>query len=257
MLKLLKTDDLDLVVGSRFLGNTVKGLSAQREKMSRFGNKLCRYVTKASLSDPLSGFFMIRRNVIEQNVSRLSNQGFKILLDIMATHTSPLKFKEIGFQFRERVHGESKLDTLVLLEFFKVLLEKTIGRYLSPQLVFFMGVGGLGALVHFSILSLCFKHFHVNFLTSQTLATYTSMTFNFFLNNFFTYRDQRKKGLKVLSSFFLFILICSVGAFLNISVSDYLFQQGWNWIISGFVGILAGAFWNYITNSTLTWKSKP
>jgi dolichol-phosphate mannosyltransferase len=120
-----------------------------------------------------------------------------------------------------------------------------------------MGVGGLGALVHFSILSLCFKHFHVNFLTSQTLATYTSMTFNFFLNNFFTYRDQRKKGLKVLSSFFLFILICSVGAFLNISVSDYLFQQGWNWIISGFVGILAGAFWNYITNSTLTWKSKP
>jgi dolichol-phosphate mannosyltransferase len=72
--------------------------------------RVSRIICQADIADPMSGFFMLRREVLEGALRRLCGHGFKILLDILAS--SPrLRAKELPYEFRERQHGESKLDT--------------------------------------------------------------------------------------------------------------------------------------------------
>ena len=76
----------------------------------------------STLSDPMSGFFMMRRERFEELAPQLSSQGFKILLDIVATARGSLRIAELPFVFGERQHGESKLDTRVALDFAALVL---------------------------------------------------------------------------------------------------------------------------------------
>jgi hypothetical protein len=70
-----------------------------------------RIICQADIADPMSGFFMLRREVLEGALRRLCGHGFKILLDILASSPRPLRAKELPYEFRKRQHGESKLDT--------------------------------------------------------------------------------------------------------------------------------------------------
>ena len=102
----------DLAVASRYLyGGSAAGLSKQRSRVSRGSNTLVRLLLGIDLTDPMSGHFMIRRDVFETLAPALSSQGFKILLDILATGRGRLRTVELPSTFRERQHGESKLDS--------------------------------------------------------------------------------------------------------------------------------------------------
>jgi len=256
MIARLEQGDCDIVVGSRYVeGGGVGDWSAQRLSFSRFATQLSRLVVKADLSDPMSGFFLIRREAFDGAVRRLSGQGFKILLDLMASAPAPLRVAETPYTFRNRVHGESKLDSAVLWDFAALLLDKLVGRFVPVRFVMFVFVGGLGVVVHFAVLSLLFQAMSQGFMISQTIAAVVAMTFNFFVNNALTYRDRRLRGAGQLARGLLsFYAVCSVGLVANIGIANFLFEGAYAWWLSGIAGILVGAVWNYAASAVFTWK---
>ncbi|WP_332639208.1 glycosyltransferase, partial [Escherichia coli] len=99
MLDALEGDGgLDVAIGSRFVdGGGTGEWDDDRVAKSAFATKLSRRVLKADLSDPMSGFFMIRTEIVRGLVPTLSAIGFKILLDIMTASPRPLKFLELPY----------------------------------------------------------------------------------------------------------------------------------------------------------------
>ncbi|MDZ4288604.1 MAG: glycosyltransferase family 2 protein [Prosthecobacter sp.] len=257
MLQRLRDEDLDIVVASRFLQDSrLEKFSSTRERMSRLGNGLSRLLTRCALTDPLSGFFMLKRSLIDEVVPRLNGQGFKILLDIFASSTRPLRFAEVPFVFRQRHSGESKLDTLVSLEFLLLVADKCLGRVMPLRFLTFLLVGFSGLALHLSLLWLFFRQGHLPFYGAQAGATLMAMTSNFFLNNQATYRDRRLKGSALWLGLLSFYAICSIGAFVNFTMADFLFARTVPWMLAGLVGASVSAVWNYGVNSTITWSPK-
>ncbi|MET0546873.1 MAG: glycosyltransferase family 2 protein [Caulobacterales bacterium] len=258
MLELLRGGEYDLVVGTRYIeGGASDGLSGYRKAISQFATRLAQIVTRTKLSDPMSGFFMITRDAFESAVRRLSGQGFKILLDIVASSERPLRVAELPFEFRARQFGESKLDSAVATEYLMLLLDKTIGRYVPVRFLMFVLVGGLGLTIHMAVLSVTYGLSHVPFMASQLLATVCAMTFNFFLNNYLTYRDIRLKGAaQLVTGLLSFYAVCSVGAVANVGIANYMFTERYSWWLAGVAGVLVGAVWNFAASSIFTWKTK-
>lgn len=256
MLRLLQVDRLDIVVGSRFAsGSHLGSFPRGRERLSRLANRVSRWVTGADLSDPMSGYFVLRRELLDEVVHKLSGKGFKILLDIFASAGRPLRFSEVPLDFRPRHSGTSKLDTLVALEFAILLTDKTLGRLVPVRFVLFVLVGLTGLLVHLAALSLSFKGLGLGFYASQAIATVTAMTVNFLLNNKFTYRDRRLSGLGLLRGLLSFYAACSLGALVNLLVAKAAFDVGVAWALAGLLGAGVGSVWNYAMTQTFTWKS--
>src|SRR6266851_7613298 len=144
MLKALKNRACDLAVGSRYVpGGGVGEWDSSRANISGFATRLSRVICRVSIADPMSGFFMARRDVFEGAMRRLSGQGFKILLDLIASSPQPLRIKELPFQFRQREHGVSKLDTLVAWEFGMLLADKLIGNVMPVSFAIFAFITAL------------------------------------------------------------------------------------------------------------------
>ena len=259
MLEALKKDGTEIVVGSRFVpGGDVGEFAANRIKISKAGARLARLIVKQDLSDPMSGFFMLRRDVFERVVRHLSAKGFKILLDIFASSPTPLKAVELPFTFGSRIKGESKLDTMVAWEYAMLLLDKMLGAYVPVRFLMYLGVGTFGLLVHFIVLWFGYKSQGLAFAQAQSIATAIAMVFNYWLNNVITYRDQRLKGIRFVYGFFSFAIICSIGALSNIGVASALYMEdSQTWWVAGIAGGLLGSVWNYAMTSVFTWRVKP
>jgi dolichol-phosphate mannosyltransferase len=261
LLAAVRDEGIDLAVGSRYtVGGGTGDWSADRQLVSRFATRLSRLVLKADLKDPMSGFFLLRREVLEEAVRELSGIGFKILLDIFASVPRPLRFREIPYTFRPRQAGESKLDSVVAWEYLIMLLDKSIGRYVPIRFVPFAFIGGIGVFVHMAVLWVVFQAMDRSFVAGQTIATLVAMTSNFFLNNMFTYRDRRLRGWGLVRGWVSFTLACSLGAVANVGIATYLFESDAagdiGWVLSALAGIIVGAVWNYAVTSVYTW-SKP
>lgn len=262
MLRALRAGEGDVVVGSRYVeGGGVGAWDRQRLRASQLATKAAGIVARAHLTDPMSGFFMIERNAFMTAVRRVSGQGFKILLDLLASSERPLRVVELPYTFRTRQHGESKLDTMVIWEYGVLLLDKMFGRYIPVRFLLFMMVGGAGVVVHMGVLAAL--QAQVSFVGAQSAATIIAMTFNFFVNNVLTYRDKRLRGFwNVLRGLLLFYAVCSVGAIANVGIANFLFQSenqtlvSGNWFLSGLAGILVGAVWNYGASAVFTWRQK-
>jgi len=257
MLATLKARRLDLVVGTRFAPHgSIGELSRGRLLISRLGRLLSRAVSRADLSDPMSGYFVVHRDFLEETVRRLSGQGFKILLDLFASSPRHVRFAEVPYRFRQRQHGRSKLDAPVLLEYITLIGDKLLGRYLPVRSVIFVLVGLFGLVIHLAILGLCFRIFEIQFYYSQVIATLMAMTTNFNLNNVFTYRDRRLRGLSLLWGHLSFYLICSIGAIANFQIAQLLFELSVPWALAGALGAVVGAVWNFGVSSTFTWRRR-
>ena len=257
MIGVLETDQADVVVASRFAPEgDASGLDgSRRHLLSSSGNWMVQTLLKIHIFDPMSGFFMIRRQVFDEHASKLSGRGFKILVDLLASSPTRLRVMELPMRFRPRNSGSSKLDLSVELAFLAMLLEKTGGGIVSPRFLAFSLVGGTGILVHLVVLRLALAA-SFPFAFSQALAGVVAMTSNFWLNNATTYRDQKLVGWRFLSGLLSFYAICSVGFFTNVGVSQALFAQHYSWWLSGVLGAAVGAVWNYSVSSAMTWKRR-
>jgi dolichol-phosphate mannosyltransferase len=254
MLDILRQGDSDIVVGSRYApGGDIGDWDARRARMSRFAMRLSRVLVPAELTDPMSGFFMMRRSVLDGSVHRLSAIGFKILTDVFASFPQPLRFKELPYRFRVRRAGQSKLDSVTVWDYVMLLLDKMIGRWIPVRFLAFSIVGAMGVAVHFAVLTLCLQGLHSGFVAGQAVATLCAMTFNYAVNNVLTYRDMRLRGLRWLRGWASFVLACSIGGIANLGVASTVYGLGHGWFPSAFAGILVGAVWNYGVTMMLTW----
>jgi dolichol-phosphate mannosyltransferase len=256
MLAKIKAERLDIVVASRHVSEGSLGEWRQaRVRISDFATRLSRMVVKAELSDPMSGFFIIERMAFAGAMRRLSGQGFKILLDLFASTPRPFAFAELPLRFRQRVHGESKLDTLVAWEYLMLLVQKLIGPAVPVRFLLFSLIGGLGVGVHLATLRSVLA-VGASFAVAQGVATVVAMTGNFLLNNLFTYRDRRLRGWRVLSGLASFYAVCGAGAAANVGIAAYV-AGGHSWWLAGLAGAAVSVVWNYAMSSIFTWSASP
>jgi dolichol-phosphate mannosyltransferase len=254
MLEVLRADRADIAVGSRYMpGGSTGEWDQQRAALSRLATVAGRFVIRQPVSDPMSGFFMLRREVLESSVHRLSAVGFKILLDLLASSPQRLRIAEVPFTFRQRFGGASKLDEMVVWEYAMLLADKTIGRYVPVRFIAFAAVGGLGVFVHMAVLTVLLKGLALPFGPAQATATGLAMVFNFALNNVLTYRDMRRTGWEWWRGLVSFMAACSVGALANVGIATYLFESQTTWFMAALAGVLVGAVWNYAVTQLYTW----
>lgn len=257
MLETLRSGKADLVAASRHIeGGSAEAFGKSRGAISRLATKLTRNVLSVPLSDPMSGFFMMRRDRFDAIALKLSPVGFKILLDIVATAGPSLRVVEQSYIFGKREQGESKFNIQIGLEFLGLLLAKLTGDLVDPRFIFFALVGATGLAVHLVVLKLALASGGQNFTVAQSIATFVAMTSNFLLNNEVTYRDRRLKGLAMFGGFLGFCAIGSVGALTNVGLANWLYYQRSVWWVAGAAGAVMGLLWNYALSSLFVWRTR-
>ncbi len=244
----------DLAIGTRYAnGGGVGDWDAARHKASIWATHLAQKITKISMSDPMSGYFVVSRETLMSAMPKLSGVGFKILLDIVASSTRQVKIAEVPYEFRTRQSGESKIGALVAAEYIALLADKTVGRFIPLRLLAFLIVGSLGVGVHLSVLGVALWA-GIAFLTAEIVAVVTAMTFNFFINNIFTYRDRQLRGWKMVRGLATFYAVCTLGGIANIGIGTWVNAQDGRWWLAGLAGVIVGAVWNFAASSYLTWR---
>lgn len=264
MLKAVASGECDVAVASRFAegASTEEWGRPDRVRASSIANAIARKVTGVDLSDPMSGYFMLRAESLRASAPNLSGVGFKILLDILATSEQTMRIKEFPLNFAARAEGESKLDRTVVFEFLVGLYDKWLGRIIPTRFALFGTIGAMGVVVHMAVLSAFLAlageglrgNVVTNFELGQTLAAMVAMTFNFFLNNALTYADKRLTGAAALTRGWIkFGLTCSVGLLANVGVAAVLVRFGFHEYPAALAGIVIGSVWNFALSSKFVW----
>jgi len=255
MLETLVRGDADIVVASRYMeGGSTGELAPARVRVSRVASVLGQALA-GGLSDPMSGFFMVRRTYLEKVVRRLYGRGFKILLDLIAAAGGSVRIRELPYHMRSRKHGESKLSARVVAEFFMLVLYHLFGRLVPARFFVFCAVGLVGVGVHLAVLWTSYTVLETSFVLSQSLATGVAMTSNFFINNAFTYADQRLRGGALGRGLLTFYVACGVGAIINVAIADWLYLMSVRYWLAGLAGAGIAAVWNFFTTASITWGS--
>jgi dolichol-phosphate mannosyltransferase len=253
----LAAEKANLAIGTRVRGAGEGGLSPARQKLSGLGAWFFHHLTGAPVADPMSGFFMIRRDIVSKLAPRLSSDGFKILVDVLLTAGGSLKIVEVPYSFRKRAAGESKLTPLVALDFLGLVGHHASGGLLPIRFVLFAIVGAVGLVVHIAALT-AFRLWlgTSDFSAGQVAATLVAMASNFILNNEITYRTYRYRGLAKLKGFIAFAVGCSVGALANIDIASFLYRSNQTWWVAGLAGALLSVVWNYAVSTNLIWRPR-
>jgi dolichol-phosphate mannosyltransferase len=244
--------DIDVVVASRYVdvGSAEGGFSRARRRGSRLATRLAKLATRLALSDPMSGFFLVRRTALDGVAPRVSPHGFKVLFDILACADPPLRAAELPLVFRPRLEGESKLDRRVVLEYLALLGSKVSGDLISPRALVYALVGSTGLAVHLLVLNGLRS---LGFGEANLLAAAAAMTSNYLLNNEITYRDRRRRGLNLLWGYLKFAALCALGLAINVSVGEFAYEHLHNRDLSAVAGAVAAAAWNYGSTAVALW----
>jgi len=258
MLAKIRAERLDIIVASRYTdAGSVGDWQRSRVVISDVAGRLSRLVVKADLTDPMSGFFMVERNAFAAAMRSLTGQGFKILLDLFASSPRPLAFAEVPLSFRQRLHGESKLDTLVAWEYLMLVLQKLVGPAVPVRFLLFSSIGALGIGTHLLTLWFGTHMLAIAFPVGQAIATVIAMTGNFLLNNLFTYRDRRLRGRRLVTGLISFYAVCGAGGAANVGVASYVAGGHHSWWLAGLAGAAVSVVWNYAMSSIFTWSGSP
>ncbi len=256
MLNTMMAGQTDLIIASRYVEPTddVEGLSAVRETGSRLANWLGRLVLRQDVSDPVSGFFMIRRERIEAVAPRLTTEGFKILFDVIASQREPLRIVELPYTFKERQAGGSKLDRRIVIDYLGLLLSKLSGGVIPSRALLFGMVGATGLGVNLGALYLILALApHVAYPLAVLFAGATAMTTNYLINNEITYRDRRRRGFGLFVGYLKFAALCSIGLAANVAVSTLVDQTTHIRPLASVSGPVFAALWNYATTAIAVW----
>ncbi len=245
----------DLVIGTRLRKESAGSLSLTRQRLSDMGAWFFGRIGGAAVTDPMSGFFMIRREIVSRLAPRLSPDGFKILADVVLSAGGNLNIVEVPYAFRRRNAGESKLTPLVAIDFLGLVVHHTTAGILPIRFVLFAMIGAVGLVVHIAALSAVVEWFNMlTFDFGQLIATLLAMASNFILNNEITYRAYRYRGPSLIVGFVAFALGCSVGAIANIDVASWLHKANQTWWVAGLAGALLSVVWNYAVSTNLIWR---
>ena len=244
----------DVAVATRYAeGGSTGSWSNGRRRLSEAATRWAKALLGVTLSDPMSGFFAVRRDVVEAVAPRLSNIGWKILLDLVASSPTPLRTVETPYTFRERRAGDSKLDLRTTQEFVILVLEKLLGRFVPVRFLMFAAVGSIGLLVHLAVLGMAMAG-GLEFRWAQTAAVMVAVAFNFLLNNSVTYRDIRLRGVAFWRGLLAFYGVSLVGAVGDVGVGAMVYRYDQVWWLAGAAGVAVGVVWNFAASSAVTWR---
>ena len=259
-LNCIDSSKVDIVVGSRFkTGSKIRGLSKKRERGSSLANALARlslYGYYSYLTDYMSGFFVFKRKVCLQFIEKIDVNGFKFFYELLAVSKGKFKVNEIPILFKERLHGNSKLDLPVVWDFFISLIHSFIRRIIPRRAVSFALVGSIGVFVQ--LFTIYFLIGVLNFAFRQVLPVgiIVAASSNFIINNLLTFRKNRLVGKSFFFGLFKFLLVSSLPIIANIGVTNLFYSQlSVNTFISQIGGILVVFIWNYAASSKVVWNN--
>jgi dolichol-phosphate mannosyltransferase len=253
MLDLLREGQAELVIGSRYLDleETVEGLSPIRRKVSLAARGMAAAVLHTPVTDPVSGFFMIRRERVLAVAPRLSVEGFKILFDLIICQPGPMLIVELPYRFKARTGGASKFDMRAAIDYAALVGSRMSGNVVSPQMLLFFVAGATGIAVHLAVLGVVFG-FGVGFPWAQTVAGLTAMTSNYLVNNAITYRDRQRRGWALLRGFARTSVLSAPGLITSVAVGGVVYRHLHIWWLAGIAGAGFGAVWNSVVAAIIS-----
>ncbi len=251
----------EAAVGTRYAGSGSTGeWGGARLALSRSATWSVRRMLGVPTSDPMSGYFAIRRELFQRIAPLLQPRGYKILLEIL--HRGKVaQVHEEAYTFSGRLHGESKLGAGVLLDCAAALWELRFGEFLPLRFVKYslVGLSGVGVqlLSTHALRSLPQLRTEDSQLATA-IAIAIAMASNYVLDNLWTFRDLRHRSAGTfLGGFLRFSAVCSVGAAISWSIaqSARLATDGYmNIYFASLIGIAVATIWNYVLNRHFTWK---
>ena len=255
----------DLGIASRHVeGGGVSEWSIVRRFLSRGAQMLGLIILPeviSRLSDPMSGYFMVRRSAIVGKY--LSPVGYKILIEVTARGAIRW-IAEVGYVFREREAGESKVTWKQYIEYIQHLLRLRFDLWPIQRFLRFGIVGFSGVFVDMIMLYLLSDPSTLGWgLTrSKILASEVAIINNFLWNDAWTFADfssQQKGWSKRFKRFLKFNVVCLAGLILNVLLLNFFFNLVFENVpygryIANFIAIAAVTFWNFWFNLKLSWR---
>jgi dolichol-phosphate mannosyltransferase len=252
MLEALRSGQYDVAAGTRYQSaeGLQQGLSPIRKAGSQTATWLSRRALRSKISDPMGGFFMIRREVVERVAPKLSPGGYKLIFDIVATHRAPLRVADLPYAFSTRGAGESKMDTRVVVEYVGLLVAKLSGGLLTPAWAFAALALGVGLAAHMLVLALLIGR---GFLAAQGAGAAAAIVAGFVVANIVAFRARRRGGLRLATGFVAYAALCALGVPANLALAVELLQHRASWPLAGLAGGAAGVVWNYVSTFLGVW----
>ena len=266
----------DVCVGSRATdGGGYGDWSASRRFVSWVATLIARVLLRVPVSDPMSGFFMISEAAYARAAPSINPRGFKILLEFIGRNRD-LRVAEVGYTFRTRTHGETKLNGSVIRSYLLGVAELRLGRQVDPVFLLYVLVGLVGLGVNSLVFTVAEAAGVPTITTglndaidpiegSFALSVIVSILVLFVLNNEFTFWEERYRGWKLAPAFGVFFLMSLIGTLVHVAVFKYLQSIGfllsvlgadWSRVAQNLIGAVVALIVNWYLNSTYLWRRR-
>ena len=255
LIKRIEKDDATIVIASRyFQSSTIEDFHFMRKIVSKLTIKIFNMFSYKKLTDPMSGFFIIKKDFFINLSKQLSKDGYKILADIILNGPKTITVSEISLGFKKRNAGQSKMNLRVLWDFLLIIAYCVLKNYVPRKYLSYIFVGCLGLLTHLIFLYVFYKLLLINFLLSHILATFIAILINFTLNNVLTFYSKNLIGFRWLIGLVNYNIFCSYGLFISYSITKVLSDLNCYWFLAGIIGTFTASIWNFSISKFLVWK---
>ncbi|MFI5043985.1 MAG: glycosyltransferase [Acidimicrobiales bacterium] len=276
MLAEVREGRADVSVGSRSTeGGGYGDWARSRRLVSWVATLIARMLLRVPVSDPMSGYFVISRTAYEAGAANINPRGFKILLEFIGRNPS-LRVSEVGYTFRNRIHGETKLNRSTIRSYLLAVAELRLGRQVDPALLLYVLVGIVGLAINSIAFAaaeaLGFPQVDTG-LNEAIDPVYTSFLFSvqvsilvlFVLNNEFTFWEQRYRGWKLAPAFVVYEVMSLIGTGVHVAIFTYLQNVGFLLGILGsgvartthnLIGATVALIVNWYLNTTYLWRRR-
>ncbi len=275
MVRLVTDDTADVVVGSRSTsGGGYGDWSAGRRLVSWVATLIARLLLRVPVSDPMSGYFVVSRRAYEHTASGINPQGFKILLEFIGRDRT-LRVQEVGYEFSNRIHGETKLNRSVIRSYLLGVAELRVGRQINPTFVLYVLVGLIGLLVNsvafwiaewigFPMITTGLNEEIDPIATSFIFSVQLSILALFVMNNEFTFWEVRYRGWSRLPALAVYEVMSLVGTGVHVAVFTFLQQSGFllsflggaTRVVHNLIGAVVALIINWYLNTTYLWRRR-
>lgn len=275
MVRLVLDGEADVVVGSRSTeGGGYGDWSLARRFVSWVATLIARLLLRVPVSDPMSGYFVVSRSAYERTAPHINPRGFKILLEFIGRDRT-LRVREVGYEFANRVHGETKLSRSVIRAYLLGVAELRVGRQINPTFLLYLLVGMVGLLVNsvafwlaewigFPMLDTGLNAEIDPIATSFIFSVQLSILVLFALNNEFTFWEVRYRGWRLLPAFVVYEVMSLVGTGVHVAVFTFLQETGFlltylggtTRLFHNLMGAVVALIINWYLNTTYLWRRR-